>query len=77
MIAKTTRIFQDDRAVGLIISSPSPRTRQRIGRGVRNFDSGAGNWEKQNAVLSGTYAKFTQNLAIKKSPFELWQQASD
>ena len=30
-----------------------------------------GTGQKQNAVLSGTYAKFTQNPAMKKSPFEL------
>ena len=55
---------------------PSPSIRKRIGRGVRNFDSGVGDREKQNAEVSGTYAKFTQNPAIKKSPFELWHQAS-
>ena len=63
MVAEKTRLLQDHRAVGLIMSSPSPST--RIGRGVRNFDSGVGDREKQNAVLSGTYAKFTQNPAMK------------
>ena len=71
MMTENTRLFQDHRAVGLIMSSPSPSTRKRIGRGVRNFDSAVGHREKQNAVLSGTYAKFTQNRATKKSPFEL------
>ena len=32
---------------------------------MRNFDSGVGDREKQNAVLSGTYASFTQNPTIK------------
>ena len=59
MMAEKTRLFQDHRAVGLIMSSLSPSTRKRIGRRVRNFDSGVGDREKQNAVLSGTYAKFT------------------
>ena len=75
MLAEKTRLFQNHRALGLIMSSPSPRTRKRFGRGVRNFDSAVGDREKQKAVLSGTYAKFTQNPAIKKSPFELWHQA--
>ena len=35
------------------------------GRGVRNFDSAVWDREKQNAVLSGNYAKFTQNPAMK------------
>ena len=71
MMAEKTKLFQDHQAVGLIMSSPSPSTRKRIGRGVRNFDSGVGHREKQNAVLSGTYSKFTQNASTKKSPFEL------
>ena len=71
MMPEKTKIFQDHRALGLIMSSPSPSTRKRIGRGVRNFDSGVGDSEKQNAVLSSPYAKFTQNPAIKSSPFEL------
>ena len=71
MMAQKTRLFQDHRAVGFIMLSPSPSTRKRIGRGVRNFDSAVGDRKNQNAVLSGTYAKFTQNPAIKKSPFEL------
>ena len=70
-MAEKTRFFQDHRTVGLIMSSLSPSTRKRTSRGMRNFDSGFGDREKQNAVLSGTYAKFTQNPAIKKSPFEL------
>ena len=64
-MAEKSRLFQDHRAVGLIMSSPSPTTRERIGRGVRNFDSGVEDREKQNAVLSGTYGKFTQTPAIK------------
>ena len=49
----------------LIISSPDPSAHKRIGRGVRIFDSAVWDREKQNAVLSGTYAKFTRNPAMK------------
>ena len=49
------------------MSSPSPRTCKRIGRGVRNFNFGVWGREKQNAVLSGTYANFMQNLAKTKN----------
>ena len=48
------------------MSSPDPSTHKRIGRGVRNFESAAWDREKQNAVLSGNYAKFTQNPAMKR-----------
>ena len=47
------------------MSSPDPSTYKRIGRSVRNFDSTVWDREKQNAVLSGNYAKFTQNPAMK------------
>ena len=69
MMVEKTRLFQDHRAVGLMISSPNPITRERIGRGVRNFDSGVGDRKKQNAVLSGNYAKSTQNSAIRRITF--------
>ena len=59
----------DHRAVELIISSPDPSTYKRIGRGVPNFDSAVWDREKQDAVLSGTYAKFTQKTAMKKFTF--------
>ena len=64
MMDETIRLSQDHPAVGLIMSSPNPSTRKRIGRSVRNFDSGVGDRETQNDVLSGTYATFTQNPGI-------------
>ena len=45
--------------------SAGPSTHKRIGRGVCNFDSDVWDGEKQNAVLAGTYAKFTQKPAMK------------
>ena len=59
-------VFQDHPAVELIMSSPEPSTHKRIGRGVCNFDFPVGDREKQNAVLSGIYVKFSQNPAMKK-----------
>ena len=73
MMVEKARLFKDHRAVGLVMSSPDPRTRKRIGRGVRNFDSVAWDREELNAVLSGNYAKFTQSLAMKYHLFEHWQ----
>ena len=65
MMAEEVRLFKDRRAVELIMSSPDPSTHKRIGRGVCNFASAVWDREKQNAVLSGNYAKFTQNPAMK------------
>ena len=64
-MAEKASLFKEHRAVELIMSSPDPSTHKRIGRNVRNFDSAVWDREKQNAVLSGNYAKFTQNPAMK------------
>ena len=71
MMAEKTRLFQDHRAVELIMTSPSPSTRKHIRRGVRSLDSGVGDLDEQNAVLSGTYTRFKYNPAIKNKSFEL------
>ena len=42
MMAEKTRLFQHHQAVELVMSSPSPSTRKRIGRGMHHFGSGAG-----------------------------------
>ena len=73
MTVEKARLLKDHRAVGLIMSSPDPSTHKRIGRGVRNFDFAAWDRDKQHAVLSGNYAKFTQNPAMKHHLFEHWQ----
>ena len=65
-MAEKASLFEDHRAVELIMSSPDPSTHQRIGRGVRNFDSAVWDREKQNTALCGNYAKFTQNPAMKQ-----------
>ena len=64
-MAAKARLFEDHRAVELIMSSPDPSAHKRIGRVVRNFDSAVWDREKQNAVISGNYAEFTQNPAMK------------
>ena len=70
MMTKNNRSFHH-RVVELIMSSPDPSKHKRIGQGVRNFDSAVGDREKQKAVLSGTYAKFTHNPGMKNHFFEL------
>ena len=72
MMAGKARRFNDHLAVEPIMSSPDPSAGKCIGRGVRNFDSAAWDREKQNAVLSGNYAKFKQNPAMKHH-LEHWQ----
>ena len=45
MTAGKARLFEDRRAVELIMSSPDPSAHKRIGRGVHNFDSSASDRE--------------------------------
>ena len=45
-----TRLFKDHSAVELIMSLTSPSTRKRIGRGALNYDSGACDRVKKNAL---------------------------
>ena len=64
-MAEKARFVEDHRAGELIMASPDPSPHKRIGRGVRNVDSAVRCRKKQNAVLSGNNAKFTQNPAMK------------
>ena len=64
-MTQKARLFKDHRAVELIMSSADPSTHRRIGRGVRNFYSAVWDREKKHAVLSGNFAKFTQNPGMK------------
>ena len=66
MMAEKARRFVDHRAVELIMSSSDTSTHERVGRGVRNFDTAVWDREKQKAVLSGSYAKFAQTPAMKR-----------
>ena len=74
MMAERARRFQDRRAEGLIMSSSDPSARKRIGRGVRNFDKAAWDRVREDAVLAGNFANFSQNLAMKQHFSEHWHQ---
>ena len=70
-MAEKTKLFQDHRAVGLLMSSHSPSTRKRIGRGVRNFDSGVGDREKEKRRVIWHLRQIHAESSHKKTPFEL------
>ena len=65
MMGEKANFCQDHLEVELIMTLPDPSTYKRIGRAVRNFDSAAGDSEKKDAVLSGTYGKCTPNPSMK------------
>ena len=60
------RLFQDRRAEELMISSPDPRAHKPIGRGVGNFDNTSWDHVREDAVLAGTSANFSQNMSMKQ-----------
>ena len=65
MMAEKARVFQDRRAEELIMSSPDPSAHKCIDRGVRNFDSAIWGRVREDAVLAGNFAKFSQNPTMK------------
>ena len=65
MMAKIARLFHDHRALELILSTSEPQSHKRIGRNVRGFDNAIWERELENAVLAGTFVKFSQNPEMK------------
>ena len=59
--AETSRLFGVYDALHNIMRVFDPRLHKQYGREVRNFDAVVGEHERENIVLVGSYAKFTQN----------------
>ena len=64
-MAEKARLFQDRRTGEIIGSSSDSNAHKRIGRGVRNFDNAVWDRVREDAVLAGNFAKFSQNPTIK------------
>ena len=69
MVAETTSFFQDRGAEELIMPSPDARPHKHIGRGVPHFDNVIWYLVREDVVLAGTFAKFSQNPAMRNSAF--------
>ena len=66
MMTEKARLFHDNRALELImLSTSAPQSHKRIGRSIRGFDNAIWERERENAVLAGTFAKFSQNPEMK------------
>ena len=66
MMAEKAHVFQDHGAAERIMASPDPSKHKRIGRGVHNFDCAMWDRVREDAVFAGTFAKITQNPAMKQ-----------
>ena len=65
MMTGKARLFKNHRAAKLIMSSPDQSDTNASVEACANFDFAAWDREKQHAVLSGKYARFTHNPAMK------------
>ena len=74
MIAEKARLFNDYRAVELIMTSPDPSTHKRIGRGVRNFDSAVLGQREATCRVIWQLRQIHAESRNETSPFEHWQQ---
>ena len=65
LMAEKARLFQDHHAEVLITSSPDPSTHKHINRDVGNFDNMVWDRVREDAVLAGTFPRFSQKPIMK------------
>ena len=65
MMASKACLFGDDTALSAILASNDPREQKRLGRRVRHFDHELWQSHRENIVLQGTLAKFSQNNEMR------------
>ncbi len=66
MMAEKARLFNDKDAEKRILKSKSPAEAKRIGREILNFNQELWEANRINIVVKGNYAKFSQNIELKK-----------
>ena len=59
------------------MSSPDPSAHKCISRGVRNFDNTVWDRVREDAVLAGNFAKFSQNPIMKYHPLSTAKNVLD
>ena len=63
--SEKARLFGDADALQRILGVSDPSLHKRYGRAVRNFDPPVWEQERENIVVRGSYAKFSQNPALR------------
>ena len=63
MMAEKDRLFLDH--AERIMASPDRLEHKRLGPGVYSFNCATWNRVREDAVLTGSFAKFTQNPVMK------------
>ena len=62
---RKSRLFGDYHALQNIMRVADPKLHKQYGREVRNFDAAVWEHERENIVLVGSYAKFTQTPGMR------------
>ncbi len=65
MMAHKALLFQDKEIYKKIMEASHPRDYKALGRFVKNFDEKLWNEQKEEIVLQGNLAKFSQNAELK------------
>ncbi|CAB1101426.1 unnamed protein product [Ectocarpus sp. CCAP 1310/34] len=63
--ATKARLVEDHSALQNIMRVSEPALHKKFGRGVRGFDPSLWEHERENTVLTGSYAKFSQNSELR------------
>jgi ribA/ribD-fused uncharacterized protein len=66
MMAEKARMFEDSINLAHIMTSVKPKDQKAYGRKVVGFNKAIWDKEAKNIVYKGNYAKFNQNLDLKK-----------
>ncbi len=64
MMAEKARLFGSEAIISSIIAASHPSEAKKLGRKVQDFDEGIWQKERLSVVVSGNYAKFTQNPSL-------------
>jgi len=67
MMAGKARVFKDYNVLKQILQTPDPKTIQRLGRRVSNFDEQTWEANRERIVLEGNLLKFSQNKELARA----------
>jgi ribA/ribD-fused uncharacterized protein len=65
-MAAKARLFNDEEMRGRIMATDDPREMKALGKQVRGFRAEAWDTARHSIVLAGTWAKFTQDRALRE-----------
>jgi ribA/ribD-fused uncharacterized protein len=66
MMSEKARLFKDEDALKIIMSSDSPATQKRAGRQVKNYVDPAWKLVSRHVVFAANMAKFMQNSDLRE-----------